>query len=656
MRSRVLSVVAVLVAALALGVVGWVLTRPDFARPDGVQGRPPRLLSIITPIGWTVTGAALLWVRPRNAVGALLLFVGVCQALAQGASAYGMYGVGIAQPQWPAARWVALLGAPLWIPGLLPLINVLPAIYPAGRLPGRRWRLPVAASAAGITLLTIALAGGYNDVAPGRPPVTVTAPLPVKVGLVVLTAGCFLGGTVTIWVMSLVRLARSTSPERQQLAWLLCAVLPFFVVSFFSVSRWLFPVLTLAIPLAIAVGVLRYRMLGIEVVLRRGLVYAALTAAVIGVYLVVNAIAGSRVSHGGAIPGVLAAGLVAVGLTPLRERLQRTVDLLVYGDRRDPMRAVTRFGDSVAAAGEPEDLLPAMLRTVTNAVRAPGAAILSPDGKVLAAWGPEAEGAQLTLRFSGTDVGVLRVADRSPGERYSGGDRRLLAALAPQVAVVVRALDLAEALESERDRVVAATRAERERLRRDLHDGLGPSLSGVGLGLQALDTALDVGDESTANEILSRVRSEARIAVAEVRRILDDMRPATLDEASLSAALRRHTETIAARVPVELDIVTALPNLPPEVESAAFRIAQEALTNVVRHSDASRARLAVATADGTLRIEVTDDGCGFSACHSEGVGLGSMRHRAQALGGALEVTTGAGGTSIIATLPLAARR
>ena len=98
---------------------------------------------------------------------------------------------------------------------------------------------------------------------------------------------------------------------------------------------------------------------------------------------------------------------------------------------------------------------------------------------------------------------------------------------------MVRALELAEALETERDRVVAATRAERDRLRRDLHDGLGPSLSGVGLGLQALDTALAVGDESTAAELLARVRAEAGTAVTEVRRILDDLRPAALDDAGL---------------------------------------------------------------------------------------------------------------------------
>jgi signal transduction histidine kinase len=654
MRARVLTVAAVVVAAVSLAVVAWVMTRPDFATPAGIRGHAPRWPDVIAPIAWTMTGAVLLWLRPRNTVGALMLFVGVCQAVAQGASAYGMYGVGIADPQWPAARWVTLFGSPLWIPGLLPLVSVLLAIYPDGRLPGPRWRLPVAATVLGIAMLTVAMIGGYHDIAPGPPPLTLSAPKPVGVILAAIMAVSFLGGTLAIWVMSVVRLVHARPPQRQQLAWLLGAVIPFFLLSFFSPREWLFSVLTLAVPVAIAVGVLRYHLLGIVVVLRRGLVYAVLTATVILVYLVVTAIAGSRVNHG-PLPGVVAAGLVAVGLTPLRERVQRGVDRLVYGDRRDPMRAVTRVGDSVAAAGEPEDLLPAVLTTVTNAVRAPGAAVLSADGRVLASQGSDTVGAMLPLRVSGRDVGTLRVAARGRSEQYTEGDLRLLAALAPQVAVVVRALDLAEALESERDRVVAATRSERDRLRRDLHDGLGPSLSGVSLGLQALDTALTVGDAPVASELLCRVRAEAGTAVVEVRRILDDLRPAALDDAGLAAAMRRHADAAGAGVPVDLDLAAALPSLPPDVEAAAYRIAQEALTNVARHADASHARLGLSSEDGTLRVEVTDDGHGFNSGQAHGVGLESMRHRAETLGGALEVTTGSDGTTVIATFPLQAR-
>jgi len=460
-----------------------------------------------------------------------------------------------------------------------------------------------------------------------------------------VTALSLLGGTIAIWVLTVARLVHARSPERQQLAWLVCLVIPFFLLGF--ATR--FQGFAVALPVAVAVGVLRYRLLGIEVVLRRGLVYAVLTLTVIGVFLVVTAIAGSRLDHG-PLPGVVAAPLVAVGLTPLRERVQRGVDRLVYGDRRDPMRAITRVGDSVAASGEPQDLLPAVLMTVRNAVQAPGAAVLSPEGRIVAAHGTAREGADLPLRVSGQQVGTLRMAARSPREQYTDADLRLLAALTPQVAVVVRPLDLAEALEAERDRVVAATRAERDRLRRDLHDGLGPSLSGISLGLQALSTARTVGDEPTASDLLGRVRAEAGTAVGEVRRILDGLRPSALD-AGLAAAIRRHADTLAPGVPVDLDLATTLP-LPPQVETAAYRIAQEALTNVLRHARASRARVALATADGALRLEVADDGRGVATGKAPGIGLASMRHRAETLGGTLDIRSGAGGTTVLATLPL----
>jgi signal transduction histidine kinase len=143
------------------------------------------------------------------------------------------------------------------------------------------------------------------------------------------------------------------------------------------------------------------------------------------------------------------------------------------------------------------------------------------------------------LRVGGRELGRLQVAARSPGEPYTDGDRRLLAALAPQVAVVVRALELAEALEAERDRVVTATRQERQRLRRDLHDGLGPSLSGVSLGLQALQDARTADDQATADQLLARIRAEVTTAVGEVRRILDDLRPAALDATRLPDAWAR---------------------------------------------------------------------------------------------------------------------
>jgi signal transduction histidine kinase len=596
----------------------------------------------------------LVALRPRNALGWLLVVVGLCQATQQGLAAYGGYGVAMADPPWPLATWAALVAAGLWLPGLAPLVNLLPALYPNGRLASRWWRWPVGAAAAGIVLMMVALIlspGGYDDIAPGRPPITSPT---ISAVCFIAGAPLLIAGTLVIWAGSVVRLVRARSPERQQLAWLLVVIIPSAVLSFFSPSPLVSTALGLLIPVAIAVGVLRYGLLGIEVVVRRGLVYGALTAAVIGVYLLVTTVAGARLDRG-PLPGVVAAALVAVGLTPLRDRLQAGVDRLVYGDRRDPMRAVTRLGDRMATAGEP-DLLPTVLATVTDAVRAPGAAVVAPDGSVLAIHGAEPASGNvelLGLRVGGRDLGMLRIAPRTPGEPYSEGDRRLLAALASQVAVVVRALELAEALEAERDRVVAATRQERDRLRRDLHDGLGPSLSGVGLGLQALQDVQTVGDAAGAEQLLGRIREEVATAVGEVRRILEDLRPAVLDRTRLPDAVRQHAATIAAgQLDVSVD-AAQLPPLPADVEAAAYRIIQEALTNVVRHAAAHQAHITLAASDSTLTITVADDGRGIRGQGRDGaVGLASMRQRAEALHGTLRVDSSHQGTIVMASLPL----
>jgi signal transduction histidine kinase len=645
---------AVLAAVAAVAFAAWVRTLPGAQETPVVVGNGKDLASGLLAVAWTATGAVLLALRPRNVLGWLLVVVGLCQAAQQALAAYGGYGVAMADRPWPLATWAALLAAGLWLPGLAPLFNLLPALYPNGRLASRWWRWPVGAAAAGILLMMVALMlspGGYDDIAPGRPPITSPT----------ISAVCFIAGapllvvgTLVIWGGSVLRLVRARPPERQQLAWLLVVIIPWLVISFFAGTNPAFTLFGLLLPVAIAVGVLRYRLLGIELVVRRGLVYGALTAAVIGVYLLVTTVAGARLDRG-PLPGVVAAALVAVGLTPLRDRLQTGVDRLVYGDRRDPMRAVTRLGDRMAAAGE-TDLLPAVLSTVTDAVRAPGAAVVAPDGSVLACHGADRAGGGgelLALRVGGRDLGMLRITARTPGEPYSDGDRRLLAALAPQVAVVVRALELAEALEAERDRVVAATRQERDRLRRDLHDGLGPSLSGVGLGLQALQDAQTAGDAAAAGQLLGRIHEEVATAVGEVRRILEDLRPAVLDRARLPDAVRQHATAIAAgQLDVSVD-AGQLPALPADVEAAAYLIIQEALTNVVRHADAHHAHITLTASDSTFMVTVVDDGHGIRGRGRDGaVGLASMRQRAEALQGTLRVDSGDQGTTVVATLPL----
>ncbi len=435
MRVRAVAVCTVLVTVASVLLAVELLSRSLLVLSGRIER--PDVTGGALAVAWVLTGATLVWLRPRNALGWLLLGVGACQGLSQGLAAYGAYGIVVAAPDWPLARWSAWLGSVLWLPGLLPLANLLPALYPDGRLPTRRWRWPVGAAAAGTVLITVAAAldpGTYDDTAPGAAPLA--SPRAALVCLVV-AAPLLVGSTVVVWVGSVLRLLRARAPERQQLAWLLVVVTVFVAVGVLGAPEVVFQVVGLLIPVAVGVGVLRYGLLGVEVLLRRGLVYAVLSAAVVLAYLAVTVLTGTQLDRG-PLPGLVAAALAAVALAPLRERVQTAVDRLVYGDRRDPLRAVARLGETVAGPTQAL-LLPTVLAAVADSVHAPAVSVLRPDGSLIADWGRRPDDDQsdwdrFPLRVGGDDVGELQVAPRRPSDVYTGGDRRLLAALRTTVA------------------------------------------------------------------------------------------------------------------------------------------------------------------------------------------------------------------------------
>jgi signal transduction histidine kinase len=639
-----------LFAIAVAGFVAWFAWR--YGDPWASLGLAGMLGQVAAGVVWAVSGAFLVTVRPRNVVGWLLLAVGACQALFIGLMVFSWYGITIADPAWATARWTLVVGAGLYVPGWLALPTLLIAFYPDGRLPARWWRWPVGGAATGILLLTV--------IAPFDPVGYVGAPavpslLAPKVVLQILLAGICLplmaGSTLAIWIGTVVRFVRARSPERQQLAWLACVVGAFLATSLYEPAKPLLTIIAFAVPVAIAVGVLRYRLLGITVVLRRGLVYAVLTAAVVAVYLAVTAVTAQALGHT-PIPGVMAAAVVAVGLTPARDQLQRAVDRFIYGHRPDPMQALGHLGDLVADADEAE-LLHTALQSVAGSVGATGAAVVASDGHVVSSVGTDPASYEIgPLRFGGQNLGTLQLATRyAPPQSRSPAERRLHAALTSQVAVVVRAVKLTEELKAERDRVVTATRDERDRLRRDLHDGLGPSLSGVSLGLQALTDAVETNNKAACEALLERIGAEVATAVHDIRRIIDDLRPAALDRLSLADAVSRHAASLTGPITVTVT-ATGPRRLPPNVETAAYRIVTEALTNITRHANAHHAQVDITTDDQTLRLSIADDGAGGADTGPPGVGLTSMRRRAETLHGSCTIDSTTTGTTVAVTLPL----
>jgi signal transduction histidine kinase len=419
---------------------------------------------------------------------------------------------------------------------------------------------------------------------------------------------------------------------------------------------------SLFIPISITVSVLRYRLWDIDLVFNRALVYGALTAIVVGLYvLVVGALGALFQGQGSPLLAVVATGLVALLFQPLRHRLQRGINRLMYGERDDPYTVVARLGERLGATLAPEVVLPAIVQTVKDALRLPYAAITLKQGGdfvVAAASGtPVDDPLRLALTYRGDTVGELILAPRAPGESFTPADRRLLDGLAHQAGVAVHAVRLTTDLQRARERLVTTREEERRRLRRDLHDGLGPQLASQTLTLDAIDRLLE-RDPAGARRLLADLKGQSETAVRDIRRLIYGLRPPALDDLGLVAALDQDAAQYRdAGLQIAVEVPAPLPALPAAVEAAAYRIAQEAVTNVVRHAGARHCQVRLTLEPGapnsSLRLEVADDGRGLSAERRAGIGLQSMRERAEELGGRLTVERRPGsGTRVIATLPL----
>lgn len=415
------------------------------------------------------------------------------------------------------------------------------------------------------------------------------------------------------------------------------------------------------LPICITIAILRYRLFDIDVLINRTLVYGTLTAVTIAIYvLMVGGVGSLLQTQSGAAIAFLATGVVAVLFQPLRLRLQTAVDRLMYGQRDDPVGMLTQLAQRLEAADSPDSILPTLVETIAVALKLPYVALWLPASRsqwqLAAAFGRLADDLQmLPLLYQNHEIGRLFVAPRGPGERFSREDERLLATIAQLSATTVQAAHLSTELQQSRRQIITSREEERRRLRRDLHDGLGPVLAAV--ALQA-DTARDLTDADPAETraILNSIMEQAQTAVGEVRRLVYDLRPPALDELGLAGALRQSIQPYQHQIAITLDTPELLPPLPAAVEVAAYRIVQEAVNNVVKHARAATCAITftiVTDGDRQLSLLIEDDGIGLPDTAVSGVGLISMQERAAELGGRCTVRRRAeGGTRVQAFLPL----
>jgi signal transduction histidine kinase len=417
------------------------------------------------------------------------------------------------------------------------------------------------------------------------------------------------------------------------------------------------------LPLSIGVAILRHRLYDIDLLINRTVVYIGLTASVVGVYVVVVGYVGAVFHARGDLLSLLGAGTVAVLFQPLRQRLQRAVNHLLYGQRDEPYAVLSQLRQRLEGALAPEAVLPTIVQTVRDALKLPYAAIaLGADeafGIAAASGTPVPDPVRLPLTYRGERLGHLLLAPRAAGEAFAPADRRLLDDLAHQAGIAAHAVRLTEDLQHSRERLVATREEERRRLRRDLHDGLGPMLAAQTLKVGAA-RALLPPEATAADRLLDELEDDLANSLADIRRLVYNLRPPALDELGLVGAIRECAAQYSAHdgsgptgVRISVAAPERLPALPAAVEVAAYRIVQEALANVVRHAHAHTCRVELSL-DAALHVSIADDGLGLPSERRAGVGLTSMRERAEELGGTCIVEPAPiAGSRVLAHLPLA---
>ena len=617
---------------------------------------------------YAVVGAVVALSVPENLIGWLLVGGAAVAGAGEAMTEAGVHGELIASGSVPGAAYLVTAGVTLR--ALSPVISIgaLPAYFPDGRLPGPRWvwlrRVLVAAvfcSVAGGVLAPFETRLGDHWRGPLSPPAAISQPLQLLEAagaLLTLVAGVgAIAGLVSRW-------RRRGPVVRQQLLLFACAVVAtaiflaavltfVFVSQDGSLPRWTFAVAGLPVPVAIAIATLNHGLYDLRRAANRTILWLLMSASLIGVYAVVVLTAAALIPDRRAWwPSAVAAIVTALVLVPLRERLQRLVNRVVYGRWREPYEVLSGLAERLAAAADVDRLLEAAVAELAAELDLADLGVRDLHGAVVAGASAQA-GTSIPLQAYGTTVGSLSY--RQPDRELSASEQRLIRDLASHLGGALHARALLNDLQRTRERLVLAREEERRRLRRDLHDGIGPALAGLTLKAETAQAMLPP-DASDASRQLQDLSDEIRMTVVDVRRVVEGLRPPALDELGLVGACTQAVKrlTAAAGVAATVQADNQLPPLPAAVEVAAFRIVLEAVTNIVRHANARRCCVSLALARPCLTVTIVDDGSGLGEDRHEGNGLATMRERAEELGGSLSVADTHPGVRVEAQLPVGA--
>ncbi|MGI5286070.1 histidine kinase [Nonomuraea polychroma] len=654
------------VVAVVMAVVSPVLTVAAVVIWSRLPAEwiPTRTVSPQSAAGLTfpAVGAFLLFHRPRLNMAWLMCLGGLAAGLSD-VSAALMFRAASSGDLLTAGylRLPANIG---WaVCGVL-LTMVLPLYSPDGHLPSKRWRVALVLGYASITANFVRATFQPPPPPEGYPfPVVIPNPLQIPAFApyaqtisVIAWTGIYVSMALAALSLAL-RMRRADPVTRRQIGWPLLAFTGYIVflvaAAFDQDLMWPAVVWAALIPVAVAFSVMRYRLYGIDTVISRAFVAAGLVAVVSAVYFAASTLSSVLVSGYGQVAGIAAALFAGAFFQPLRRALQRAVDRLLYGAVGDPGVLAERLTQAVRR-GDPAKALTSVVGVLRDGLAVEGVAVEVADGepRYVESGRVGDSPREVPLVWHGERVGRLLVGPPGPRRFPAAHNERVLATLAPYAADVAHAVRMAADLQRSRERILTTREEERRRLRRDLHDGLGQTLSAMAMTINMARLSLKRSPEA-ADQLLQELHAGMSAVTLDIRELVYGLRPPALDDLGLARALRELAGQSSPDTAVEVQVEGNLRDLPAAVEVAVYRIVQEALTNIRKHAEASLARIVLQREQSVLRVLISDDGKGLPESYRSGVGLGSMRERAAELGGICVVAGEPGaGTRVEVMLPL----
>lgn len=651
------------VLVLASLAIGWIGELPAEPLPGiFLSEAPAEVRTLAYDIDITVAiiygpvSALILARRPRHPVAVILSIYALGSALAAFGIMYGLLGQQV--PGLPLWGFFAYAGGWAFVPGTF-LVATVPLLVTRRRIVP--WQRAVVVSgallAAAATFVSLTQQGSQPPRNPfGIDDAAYQSLLPPL--YTALSAGA-LAISVVSCVVVFFRWLRTRGGERVGLAWL--ALGQFFVTLSYiaqalpaqlGAPQWVldFALLTpvlgqILFPAAIVVVVLGQRLWGVEVVVSRVLLWVLLSFSGVALYLVVVAVLPFTL-RGTETLALVAPVIVALAMLPLRSWLQGRIDRLVYGEGADAGGLLRRLGERVGELPPGPEGVHEFADTLRRVLKLGWVEVQTPELNVASGSRADAVISRVIFGSGDSPVGELRAQAR-PGQRL---DRRTLTVLADVAGLVATVVQLAESyvtLESAR-RALSARRAdERRAIRRELHDGLGPALAGVGFGLAAVEN-LAPTQPARARALLAELAEDVHQRVRQVRALADEVFTPHHDTDDLDSALARLARRFdSSGLRVEAHVIGAT-HLPAEVAQTLYLVAAEAVANAVRHSGARVVTIRARATERAAWLEVSDDGSGIPPDATPGVGMASMRERVEAHRGTLAVTTDRSGTTVAA--------